>query len=66
MFFYPKSFFVRLLICVAGAVIGTNIGIFVREVVIEHGTFVFEAMRCLVIPALVGAVAGVFWRQREA
>lgn len=65
MNFYPKSFAVRMLICVLGAIAGTNLGLFIKQVVINHGAFVFQVMQGLILPAAIGALAGFCWKQRE-
>ena len=65
MNFYPKSFAIRLLICVGGAVAGYNLGTFIRHVIIGHAAFPFSVVQSLILPAAVGLVGVLCWRPRE-
>ncbi|MBR3327166.1 MAG: hypothetical protein IKG22_07580 [Atopobiaceae bacterium] len=62
--FYPQSFVVRLLFCVVLTILACNLGIFVRDVVIDHGQYVFNAVKGLAIPAAFGTLAAFMWRPK--
>lgn len=63
--FYPQSFVVRLLFCIVTTVLAANLGLFVRDVLLDHGQFAFNAMQGLVLPAALGALASFFWKPKE-
>ncbi|MBR3225126.1 MAG: hypothetical protein IKF78_07380 [Atopobiaceae bacterium] len=65
MNFYPENFVVRLLICLALAFFATTLGTYVRQVVIDHGTFTFDMVKNLGLPLLLGVVAALFWKPRR-
>ena len=63
--FYIENFFLRLLFCIFLAVAAANLGIYVREVVISHGTYAFDLIRGLLFPTALGVLAAIMWRPKE-
>ena len=65
MKFYPENFFVRLIICIALAFAATTLGTYVRQVIIDHGTFTFDMIKNLGLPLLLGVTAALIWKPRK-
>ncbi len=65
MNFYPENFVVRLIICLALAFFATTLGTYVRQVVIDHGTFTFDIVKNLALPLLLGVAAAFLWKPRK-
>ena len=61
--FYIDNFALRILFCIVTTVLAATLGAFVRAEFILHEAFVFNAVHSLVIPAMLGALAGFLWKK---
>ena len=62
--FYIQNFALRLLFCIAIAAAAANLGIYVRDVVLSHGTFGFDLVRSVLLPLGLGTMAALLWKPK--
>ena len=61
--FYIDNFALRIIFCVVTTVLAATLGSFVRAEFIVHQAFVFDVVKNLAIPAMLGALAGFLWKK---
>ena len=64
MGFYIENFALRLLFGIVTCVAATNLGMFVRASLITHEAFVFDPVKGLAFPLLLGVLMAVMWKPK--
>lgn len=62
---YIDNFVLRVVFCIVICIAATNLGMFTRDVIINHGPFVFDALKGLLFPTGLGVITGIMWTKPQ-